>query len=398
VSGRSCVEEALEQLQQLARLPGRPRELEERFRWGQIPADLCDDKDHDLVLTDPEFAAFEYLNDALPDDQRFEYMDKRAVDAAAWRYVCLVYMRPDENHVERFISEHAQPLRDLTCYFPVELLKVSAETQVHGVRLIPAENAELPERLWAPDPRPTMASVIAVECTGTSYAKMMIRAREVAEHALRLLRVGLREHHTIHDDQLRFRLGVGYWFSDTASGWQRRRDEGFPFELTETMREVAMSPAIASLPPEGCNDIERCANLALKWFERSQLETDSLMRLLFLFFALEAILGNKAEGRKARGLAIRRSILGERMRQGFPHPALIYLLYDQVRSVAVHGGNPPNVPEDEIDKFSWDVRWAINEFLGLADKEGLSKRGRLLATLDSDPNVAAIEEGFLPDD
>ncbi len=117
---------------------------------------------------------------------------------------------------------------------------------------------------------------------------------------------------------------------------------------------------------------------------------------LFLFFALEAILGNKAEGKKARGLAIRRAILSHKTNEGFTHPGRIYLLYDDVRSVAVHGGDPPHVPEDEIKKFSWDLRWAINEFLDLARQEGLSKRGRLLAILDSDPNVTSIEERFLP--
>ena len=394
---RSPVEKALEQLQQLAKLPARQHETGENWRWGQIPEDLRDAEHGGLELTGAELDALKHLNETLPNDQRFEHMDEKAIDTATWRFVCLANLRPDESHIDQFTSDHARPPRDLTCYFPVELLKVPAETEVHGVKFIPAESAKPRERFWGRDPQPAMESVVAVECTGTSYVRMMLRAREVAEHALRLLRAGLREHRSIHDSQLRFRLGVGYWFSDTASGWQRRPEEGFPFELTEKLVHVALSPAIATLPPVGRTDVERCANLALGWFEQAQFAVDPLMRLLFLFFALEAILGNKAEGEKARGLAIRRAILGHKTGEGFSHPGRIYLLYDEVRSVAVHGGDAPQVPEDEIVKFSWDVRWAINEFLDLARQEGFGKRGRLLAILDGDPAVAEITERFLPE-
>jgi len=281
VARRSPVEKALEQLQRLA----RQHETGETWRWGQIPEDLRDDEHGGLELTGAELDALEHLNETLPNDQRFEYMDEKTIDAATWRFVCLASLRPDMSHIDQFISDHAQPPRDLICYFPVELLKIPAATEVHGVKFIPTGSANLPERLWAPDPRPTMESVVAVGCKGTSYVRMMLRSREVAEHALRLLRAGLREHRSIHDSQLRFRLGVGYWFSDTASGWQRRQEEGFPFELTEKMVEVALSPAIATLPSVGRTDVERRANLALEWFERAQLAVDPLMRLLFLFFA-----------------------------------------------------------------------------------------------------------------
>jgi hypothetical protein len=47
--------------------------------------------------------------------------------------------------------------------------------------------------------------------------------------------------------------------------------------------------------------------------------------------------------------------------------------------------------------FAWDVRRAINEFLEYARKESFSKRGKLLAALDSDPAREEIKAGFLPD-
>lgn len=394
---RPVVEKALEVLQGLARLSTQ-RDPTQRWMWGQVPEDLRDDEHAALELVGSELDALEHLQRTLTEDDRFEYMEKRAVDEATWRFVCLASLRRSESHVDQFVSDHAQEPRHLTCYFPVELLKVPDETEVHGVTFIPADSAVLPEKLWAPDPRATMESVVGVGCIGTNYERMMLRAREVAEHALRLLRIGLREHRSIHERQLLFRLGVGYWFSDTASGWQRRADEGFGFELNEAMLEVALSPTIATLRVTGTNDVERCANRALQWFEQAQLAVDPLMELLFVFFALEAILGNKAEGTKARGLAIRRAILSHKITGGFAHPGRLYWLYDEIRSAAVHGGDPPEVPKEELAAFTWDVRRALSEFLEFARAEGIEKRGRVLRALDGDPAVAELRERFLPEE
>jgi hypothetical protein len=241
-----------------------------------------------------------------------------------------------------------------------------------------------------------MASVVAVGCCGTSYERMMLRARDHAEHALRVLRVGLPERRGINEAQLRFRLGIGYWFSDTASGWQRRSEDGFPFTLNRNTLEKAIAPAIATLPPIGSNDIERSANRALGWFERAQLAVDPLIEILFLFFALEAILGNKSEGEKARGLAIRRAILGHKTTGSFSHPYRVYSLYDEVRSTAVHGGDVPEIPKDELRVFAGDVRAALSEYLDFARAKGYARRGPLLADLDDDPHGGEIEDRFLP--
>lgn len=172
------VEKALGQVQQLAKPRGRQPETRAKWRWGQIPEDLCDDEHDGLELIDAELDTLERLNTALPSDQRFEYMDEKEIDAATWRFVCLASLKPDEDHIDQFISDHARSPQELTCYFPVELLKVPVEMEVHGVKFISAERAKLPERWWGPDPRPTMESVVAVACKGTSYERMMLRARE----------------------------------------------------------------------------------------------------------------------------------------------------------------------------------------------------------------------------
>ncbi len=64
-----------------------------------------------------------------------------------------------------------------------------------------------------------------------------------------------------------------------------------------------MSAPISTLPASGGTGVEQSANRALEWFERAQLATDPLIELLYLFFALEAILGDTSEGLKGEQLA-----------------------------------------------------------------------------------------------
>ncbi|MCW3068743.1 MAG: hypothetical protein JWL67_1368, partial [Solirubrobacterales bacterium] len=138
-------------------------------------------------------------------------------------------------------------------------------------------------------------------------------------------------------------------------------------------------------------------NRALKWWEQAHLAVDPLMELLFLFFALEAILGTDRGGPKARPLALRRAILSHKTTEHFAHPVRVYGLYKDVRNAAVHGSEAPKVADDELTAFSWDVRRALNEYLDLAKAEALTNRDGVLAALDSDPAAERIAEEFLPD-
>lgn len=110
-------------------------------------------------------------------------------------------------------------------------LEVKAETDVAGLRMLPTTSDEVPQRghRFALD-RP-VGCVIAVRVSGTSYERMAERARAVAEHGLRLLRIALRESRGIHDDQLRFALGEAYAFDDRLSGWARRPGAATPLGL-----------------------------------------------------------------------------------------------------------------------------------------------------------------------
>ena len=67
---------------------------------------------------------------------------------------------------------------------------------------------------------------------------------------------------------------------------------------------------ISGLPAKPRNDVEAHAELALRWFERAQMTEDQLTRLLFLFFAIEAILGDRSAAMKGANLAVRRAMLG----------------------------------------------------------------------------------------
>lgn len=219
----------------------------------------------------------------------------------------------------------------------------------------------------------------------------------VAEHALRLLRAGLSRERFLHEGQLRFAFGESFWFSDGVSGWQTAAGIALGYEPSEAALRRATSGPMAALPRVGGTDVERQANLALQWFEQAQLTPDALMRLLFIFFALEAILGRKSDKNKAYGLALRRAVLSHKTTEHFAHPGRVYLLYDQVRNAAVHGSQPPEVPKGELDAFAWDARNALDEFLEYSSAECFVRRSRVLEALDSDPAAAGVAERFLSD-
>jgi hypothetical protein len=69
--------------------------------------------------------------------------------------------------------------------------------------------------------------------------------------------------------------------------------------------DVVAKQPVAAMPLEPSTDIDRKAGMALRWMEAASLSGDPLTALLFLFFALEALLGDKSEGLKAHGLARR---------------------------------------------------------------------------------------------
>lgn len=396
IQTRPMVEQALEELQRLVRQPVTAEPVG-GFASIRVPEDLATSDATMLHLPPSEAQALADLEWLLPHDRRFEFMDKNEAREAACRFVCEAFFKPGMSQVEPFIERHAHDIVDATCFFPILLLAVPEEFTLQGARFMPAADAKPPEAMLGPDPRDTMESVIAVECSGTDYVKMSQRACAVARHALRLLRAALREEHFLPDRQLRFSLGESYWFSDGISGWHASADTGYPYTPSADTLQRAIARPIASLPAQGTTGIEKSANRALQWFERSQLTMDPLMKILLLTFALEAILGRKSDKLKGHELALRRAILGHKSTGSFTHPARFYLVYDRVRSVAVHGGQPPEVDPELVDALAWDVRIALNEFIEFAAAEKLVKRSRVLDALDEGPGVDEVSERFLSD-
>jgi hypothetical protein len=385
-----AVEQALRTVEWTAREPVKwpaPPATPEKFRMNVH---------REYSPIDHQVDALEELEAALAVDPRFEYMKEREIKEAVEDFANAAFVRRDASQIARFIEQHAQEPVDLICLFPVEGLTVHREIELFGVTFTPAEQAEIPEHMFGPGQGP-IGAVVSTTCEGTNGRAMKERARKKVDHALRQLRAGLRERRAIPDQQLRFRLGTSYWFDGGGGGWSTRSDQIINVGLNEELVELATSTEIAKLPAEGGTSIEKAARRALQWFDDALLATDSLKEVLYLFFALEGILGDKSDKLKGENLALRRALLSHKLDQGFTHPGRIYGLYDEVRSEAVHGGEPLEVSKSEVSSFQWDVRRAINEFLDYARKEGFSKRGKLLAALDSDPAREEIKAGFLPD-
>jgi hypothetical protein len=320
----------------------------------------------------------------LAEDLRFEYMGEKERGAAAQALAGRAAVEKSDNHVDWFVGEYGHEVLNLTCSFTVEHLVVDRRRELFGATLVPASDAGLPTWIGgAPSP---LDSVIAVPSRGTSGLRMMERSKGTAEHALRLLRAGLREHRSIADDQLRFRLGTHYWFTvdgEPRAGWKRRPGEPITFELNDELVGLATSPPIAELKEQASGDVERRASRALAWWERSFDVTDPVIKIVFLFAALESILGNSSEGIKSDDLAMHRAALSEALDEGFSLPGHSLDLYEHVRSLAIHGEQPVAVSREEAQAFEWDIRRAINEYLRFARSTNLTKRKQVRAALEA---------------
>jgi hypothetical protein len=342
-----------------------------------------------VSLSSVEHETFQRARRALGADVRFEHLGSK-VDEALWAFVrgCIATRGADQ--VAVFVAQHTRDLLALVCYLPVEFLTVSVETPVFGVRLLPMDDSRIPTGGAGFELDPPVGCVAAVDVAGTSYASMANRARTSADHALRVLRLALRAHRLINDWQLRFRLADNYAFSDALKGWARRSDSAFPLGLGSDLVELAIAQPVAGLLPEPTSDIERKADVAMRWLERSRFAGEPLVALLYLCFALEALIGDSSESLKGPALAYRQAMLSHVVGKGFIHPDGTLLLYDQIRSAAVHGEHVPPIEWDAVRTFSWVVHESLNDYLNYARAEGFTRRSRLVKSLRSHPDGANL--------
>jgi hypothetical protein len=134
------------------------------------------------------------------------------------------------------------------------------------------------------------------------------------------------------------------------------------------------------------NDIKRRADLATRWLERAGFASEPIEALLYLFFTLEALLGDTSEERKGEALAFRQAMLSHAVNQGFTHPNRTYFLYDEVRSAAVHGEDLPDVTWDVVGKFGSAVSKTLDDYLTYASEQGFGRRSQLVKAIREHPD------------
>ena len=377
------VQSALKKLQAEARKKSGSDGL--GFAMWNVPEDLATEDCVQIVLDGAGMRAMEQAKAEVLKDPRFEYLDDTRLDDLLWRFIhgCLVDRSRDK--VKAFLDEHRHEVQELVCYLPVEYLTVTTEREILGVRLLPLGTEEMPPPgAWFRLNEPVGVAV-AVPVKGTNHGLMAERARATAEHALQVLRVALKlAYPSILDPQVRFRLAESWAFSEHASGFAVGPNRVYGLDLGGNLPELEAEPVL-QLPEMPRNHLERQAFLAVQWINRGMFATEPVVTLLYHFFALEALLGDRSEGLKAPLIARRRAVLAAAMDTAFLHPHENYFLYDKVRSVAVHGGVAGEVTEDTVQTFSWDVRTALQQFLAYAEREGFTKQSDLADALDNHP-------------
>lgn len=334
----------------------------------------------EVQLTGKQVAAMKAAEEAIATDEHFEYLAPAenevqvfAADSAADRQT---------DHVKPFMDRYRKEVSERICYFGVEVLRVTEPAEICGVRLLPLTDTEIPSdnplfRLDSP-----VGCVAAVAVTGTGDIPMAARARQHAQHALRLLRIALRESPGLNERQLRFRLGTAYAFSNNAGGWQVHDDIAYPVELPTDLKPTLAVP-VAGLPVTAPKkSINEKALLAVQWLDRAFFTSDPLVATLFRFFALEALLGDVSEGLKSGLLALRQMTLSRIATGSFRHPDDTLLQYEEVRSYAVHGEIAPDVTPEQASAFEWAVRDTLNQYLKVASENGYTRRKQLTDLLD----------------
>jgi len=377
----------LRALQELIRREGDP---------SQRPAltlrlDLNDEESEALFLDREEARRLRRLEVTLLGDLRFEHMEK-TVEKDLRQFAREAFSDRAADAVDAFVERHARDVEERVCFVPVEHLKVSSVRELFGLTLLPVNHESTPD----PHPffslEPPVGSVAAVPVLGTHLGRLADRAQAKTEQSLRVLRVALRGHRMVPSPQLRFRIADYYTFGEGLAGFETRPDAGWEIALDDELVVLAEGEPVARLSAAPGTDVEERAQIALRWLADAAMEGDDMKRTLYLTFALEAILGQKSEGRKAHALAFRRAVLSTLASDGaFTHPDGIVELYVDARSAAVHGEDIPTVDSRSVDGFAWDVRRALNEFLVFADREALTRRKDVRQALEQSQAAKELE-------
>ena len=337
-----------------------------------------------LMLLADEHAAISSLVASLKHDLRFEHLPRPGHEL--YRFIRACLRDRDSDQVTAFVTAHAHEPRPDTVFIPVTSLTIPQEIAIGSIRLLPPDAVELPIT-----PGEHIRAVAAIPVEGTDANAMVDRARVIAESDLRRFRVALRADRWIHEAQLRFRLGPQFALASGPSGLITPGDVSWDLEVHDELVQTVATQQLAQLPTKPANKLEQQIELALTWIEATYFAPDPMVQAFTLCFALEALLGRKSDGEKGRGLAMRRAVLAQVIRGTFAHPNLIYNVYDQVRSTAVHGEIPPPIDRKVIAELAFDVRLAVDEVLTFARAEGVHKRSKVLAALERQTQWAELD-------
>lgn len=381
----------VDQLRELQRLVRQGDPPEQPALWILRNAD--DEDGGSLGLSEPVVEAMLQAESALIEDLRFERMQRTVRDDVR-QLVRDALNDREADVVASFVERHANAVEERICFIPIEHLRVSTEREVFGIRVLPIDHAEVPDAHHFFSLDPPVGAVGAVPVIGTHLTRMAERAQAAVEQALKVLRVALRAHRMLPSPQLRFRIGENFTFGPGLAGFQTRAYVEWEVELDDELTRVAEGEPLAALSAEPSNDLERRAQIALTWLAEGAFEGDDVKRMLYLTFALEALLGDRSERLKAHGLAYRRAVLGKLASEGgaFRHANRIVEIYSQARSAAVHGEKVPGLATRFVDGFAWDVRRALNEVLVLAAEEGITRRRNLRRFLNRSEAAEELAE------
>jgi hypothetical protein len=225
--------------------------------------------------------------------------------------------------------------------------------------------------------------VVRVEVTGTDVSRMVQRARDEANHALRRMRIAFRKEMGLNERQLRFRLGTTFAFdSGDAAGMYTREDVAYGLTAIQYLADLAAAQPIATAPATPVTDIDRRIDVAMRWMERATFEPDRLLGILFLFFALESLIGEKSGELKAGALSFRQMMLSHLVDGNFTNPITTFDLYRVTRSDAVHGETISEVEDAEHTQFWLTMHRSLEQYIEITKREGFTKRRQLRRYLD----------------
>jgi hypothetical protein len=363
--------------------------------WWTVPEDLmpAERTDPRLMVTREQNLAVEATERAVAEDPSLEHLGDKARDVVR-KLAIQCALRPKRDFVRQFADENAKDLETLTCFVAVDSLRVKSPLECAAIRFLPANSDEIPDLGPLPNPFGSrdIGSVAQVEVAGTDPSRMAERGQGRVRHALRVPRIALREHPGIADRQLRFRVGSGYVLGSRQVGMRMPPNAAWELELGPALIEVANKVEVIKQNPTPMTGLDKQVDIAIRWMERAWFTDEPEVALLFLFFALEALLGDKASVEKGHLIAFRQIMLSHVLTGGFADPDRTFLLYDRARSDAAHGGDASSISDEVVRGFAATVRWTLNQYLIYARQNGFQRRGKLVAALDAHPDRSKMAD------